>query len=98
MPDSPPVRSWKISFRSSRLTSTPTCLFFLDNTTGDAFHSCVHLADNIVYTKNGRNILSPWVIMRLEDVKKVYLYKGNGRVQGFRRKDIAAEKAAQAGE
>ena len=73
-------------------------LFFLDNTTGDAFHSCVHLADNIVYTKNGRNILSPWVIMRLEDVKKVYLYKGNGRVQGFRRKDIAAEKATQSGE
>jgi hypothetical protein len=70
-------------------------LFFLDNDTGDAFHSCVHLADNIVYTKNGRNILSPWVIMRLEDVKKVYLYKGNGRVQGFRRKDIAAAKAAQ---
>lgn len=70
-------------------------LFFLDNTTGDAFHSCVHLADNIVYTKNGRNILSPWVVMRLEDVKKVYLYKGNGRVQGFRRKDIAAEKSAQ---
>ncbi len=70
-------------------------LFFLDNTTGDAFHSCVHLADNLVYTKNGRNILSPWVIMRLEDVKKIYLYKGNGRVQGFRRKDIAAEKGSQ---
>jgi hypothetical protein len=69
-------------------------LFFLDNTTGDAFHSCVHLADNIVFTKNGRNILSPWVIMRLEDVKKIYLYKGNGRVQGFRRKDIAAERKA----
>lgn len=69
-------------------------LFFLDNTTGDAFHSCVHLADNIVYTKNGRNILSPWVIMRLEDVKKIYLYKGNGRVQGFRRKDIAAERSS----
>ncbi|MHB1081134.1 MAG: hypothetical protein ACYC67_17190 [Prosthecobacter sp.] len=69
-------------------------LFFLDNTTGDAFHSCVHLADNIVYTKNGRNILSPWVLMRLEDVKKIYLYKGDGRVQGFRRKDIAAEKKA----
>jgi hypothetical protein len=67
-------------------------LFFLDNTTGDAFHSCVHLADNIVFTKNGRNILSPWVIMRLDDVKKIYLYKGDGRVQGFRRKDIAAQK------
>ncbi len=69
-------------------------LFFLDNTTGDAFHSCVHLADNIVYTKNGRNILSPWVILRLDDVKKIYLHQGNGRVQGFRRKDIAAEKRA----
>lgn len=69
-------------------------LFFLDNNTGDAFHSCMHLADNIVYTKNGRNVLSPWVIMKLDDVKKIYLYKGNGRVQGFRRKDIAAEKKA----
>lgn len=69
-------------------------LFFLDNTTGDAFHSCVHLADNLVYTKNGRNILSPWVIMRLDDVKKIYLHKGDERVQGFRRKDIAAEKKA----
>lgn len=70
-------------------------LFFLDNATGDAFHSCVHLADNLVFTKNGRNILSPWVIMRLDDVKKIYLFRGNGRVQGFRRKDIAAEKSAQ---
>lgn len=70
-------------------------LFFLDNTTGDAFHSCVHLADNIIFTKNGRNILSPWVIMRLEDVRKIYLFKGNGRIQGFRRKDIAAEKKSQ---
>lgn len=72
-------------------------LFFLGNETGDAFHSCVHLADNIVFTKNGRNILSPWVLMRLEDVEKIYLYKGNGYVQGFRRKDIAAEKSAQDG-
>lgn len=71
-------------------------LFFLDNTTGDAFHSCVHLADNIVYTKNGRNILSPWVIMRLDDVKQIYLYKGNGRVQGFRRKDFIRESGRTA--
>lgn len=63
-------------------------LFFLDNATGDAFHSCVFLADTLVYTKNGRNLLSPWVIMTIEDVKKIYLFRGNGRVQGFRRKDI----------
>ncbi len=60
-------------------------LFFLSNSTGDAFHSCVYLADDLVYTKNGRNVLSPWVIMKLEDVKKIYLYKGDGRVQAFRR-------------
>ena len=62
-------------------------LFFLSTTTGDAFHSCVHLADNLVYSKNGRNLLAPWVLMRLEDVKKIYLYRGDGRVQGYRRKD-----------
>lgn len=69
-------------------------LFFLDNKTGDAFHSCVHLADNIVFTKNGRNLLSPWVLLRLEDVKNIYLHNGNGHVQGFRRKDIHAARAA----
>ncbi len=63
-------------------------LFFLDDETGDAFHSCVYLADDLVYTKNGRNILSPWVIMKIDDVKKIYLYRGNGRPQGFRRRDI----------
>ncbi|MEN3940557.1 hypothetical protein WJU23_04625 [Prosthecobacter sp. SYSU 5D2] len=62
-------------------------LFFLSNTTGDAYHSCVHLADGIVFTKNGRNLLSPWLLMKLEDVGKIYLYKGEGRIQGFRRKN-----------
>lgn len=73
-------------------------LFFLDNATGDAFHSCVYLADTLVYTKNGRNLLSPWVLMTIDDVKKIYLFRGNGRVQGFRRKDIHdARKSASAG-
>jgi hypothetical protein len=61
-------------------------LFFLNAKTGDAYHSCIQLADNLVYTKNGRNLLSPWIIMRREDLEKVYLYRGDGRVQGFRRK------------
>jgi hypothetical protein len=61
-------------------------LFFLNSKTGDAYHSCLQLADNLVFTKNGRNLLSPWIIMRLEDLEKVYLYRGDGRVQGFRRK------------
>jgi hypothetical protein len=70
-------------------------LFFLSNSTGDAFHSCVHLADNLVYTKNGRNLLAPWVVMRLEDVKKIYLYQGDGYVQAYRRKDPSKSSPAQ---
>lgn len=61
-------------------------LFFLDAKNGDAFHSCVYVADDIVFTKNGRNVLSPWILSRLDDVKKVYLFDNNGRVQGFRNK------------
>ncbi len=61
-------------------------LFFLDAKTGDAFHSCVYLADGLVFSKNGRNLLSPWVITTVEDLKKVYLYDGNGRVQAYRNK------------
>ena len=61
-------------------------LFFLDSKNGDAFHSCVYIADDIVFTKNGRNVLSPWIFMKLDDVKKIYLFDDNGRVQAFRSK------------
>lgn len=61
-------------------------LFFLSKETGDAYHSCVFLADGLVFTKNGRNLLSPWLIMKQEDVEKIYLYRGDGRVQAFRLK------------
>jgi hypothetical protein len=62
-------------------------LFFLDAERGDAFHSCVYIADDIVFTKNGRNVLSPWIFARLEDVKRVYLFDNNGRIQGYRNKN-----------
>lgn len=61
-------------------------LFFLDIKNGDAFHSCVYLADGLVFSKNGRNVLSPWVITTLDELKKIYLFDGNGRVQAYRNK------------
>jgi hypothetical protein len=64
-------------------------LFVLDNATGDAYHSCVYLADDLVFTKNGRNLLSPWIIMRLEDVKKIYLYRGDGHIQSYRKRSLS---------
>lgn len=62
-------------------------IFFLDNKQGDAFHSCVYIADDIVFTKNGRNVLSPWVLAKLDDVKKIYLFDNNGHIQGYRNKN-----------
>ena len=61
-------------------------LFFLDADRGDAFHSCVYLADDMVFTKNGRNRLSPWVIMKISEVEKIYIYDRNGRIQAYRHK------------
>ena len=62
-------------------------LFFIRNADGDAFHSCVYLADDLVFTKNGRNQLAPWIITTIEDVSRIYLSITDGRIQGYRRKD-----------
>ncbi len=68
-------------------------LFFVDSNKGDAFHSCVHLADDLVFTKNGRNAFSPWVIMRIADVEKIYLHDRNGRIQAYRHRFEAERRA-----
>ncbi len=47
-------------------------LFFTDTQTGDAYHSCAYIADDIVFTKNGRSPLQPWVLMKLDQVKNLY--------------------------
>jgi hypothetical protein len=47
-------------------------IFLTDKEKGNAYHSCVFVADDIVYTKNGRSRLSPWVLMKLEDVEELY--------------------------
>lgn len=42
-------------------------LFFTD-AAGNAIHSCVYLADDFVFTKNGANLISPWIIMKRQEV------------------------------
>ncbi len=36
-------------------------------------HSCVYIADNIVFTKNGPALSAPWILMKLDDVSAYYL-------------------------
>ncbi len=67
-------------------------LFFTDTKTGDAYHSCAYLADDIVFTKNGRSPLQPWVLMKLESVKKLYDMHFTTNISGYRRKDMMEAK------
>lgn len=61
-------------------------LFFLEGPALQAFHSCVVIADDIVFTKNGDNAANPWILSHLEDLRQVYLSANGGRIQGYRRK------------
>jgi predicted DNA-binding transcriptional regulator AlpA len=38
-----------------------------------AIHACVYLADNIVFTKNGKGAGSPWILMKMDDMMQGYL-------------------------
>ncbi len=37
-----------------------------------AIHMCVYIADGVVFTKNGGHDLQPWILMRLQDMLKIY--------------------------
>jgi hypothetical protein len=46
-------------------------IFLLDKN-GNAIHSAVYLADDIVFTKNGNNYAQPWMLMHLKDLLAEY--------------------------
>ena len=64
-------------------------IFFTDTQTGDAYHSCVYIADDIVFTKNGRSPIQPWILMKMEQVKAVYDVHFQTNVSAYRRKGLA---------
>ena len=61
-------------------------LFFADLKTGDAYHSCAYVADDIVLTKNGRSPLQPWVLMKMDHVKTIYDLHFRTKLVAYRRK------------
>jgi hypothetical protein len=61
-------------------------LFFTDKTGNESYHSCVFIADDIVFTKNGRSVLRPWVLMKLGDVSSLYSKEPEVQIKGYRRK------------
>lgn len=59
-------------------------LVFLDD--GQGLHSCVHVAADIVMTKNGISSLAPWTLMTLQDLRDIYERSPATRIQAYRRK------------
>jgi len=52
-------------------------------------HGCIHIADDIVFTKNSSDLFSPWVLMRLEDVVASRDLLGDVSLSAYRKKDTA---------
>jgi hypothetical protein len=38
----------------------------------DGVHSCVYIADDVVFSKNGSNVAHPWVLCEIKDLVDVY--------------------------
>jgi hypothetical protein len=49
-------------------------------------HSCVYVADEIVYTKNGQSATVPWILMKLGDLKRLYTRNQALTIRGYRLK------------
>ena len=61
-------------------------IVFLLNKKGDAMHSAVYLADDIVFTKNGNNSAQPWMLMHIKDLVAEYSMNGEPDVVIYRNK------------
>ena len=51
---------------------------------GAPIHMCVYLADDVVFTKNGRDYIEPWVLMKIPDMLAWYKAKQSTQVLIFR--------------
>jgi hypothetical protein len=67
-------------------TSYGDIVFLLDQN-GNAIHSAVYIADDIVFTKNGNNYAQPWVLMRLPNLLALYSVTDTPRVACYRHKN-----------
>jgi hypothetical protein len=54
---------------------------------GNAFHSAVYVAEDLVFTKNGRSFWRPWVLMTLEESIRYYKTQSPLEIRAFRRID-----------
>lgn len=59
-------------------------LVLTDVQTGEWMQACVYIADDIVYTKNGSDIVRPWILMKYSDLVARQESAGEVKVQSWR--------------
>ncbi len=52
-------------------------------------HGCIHIADDIVFTKNGADLYSPWILMKIDDVLAHHDLLGGVTMSVHRRRETA---------
>lgn len=61
-------------------------VFYQSN--GEAIHSAIYIADNILFTKNGPSYSMPWILMSMEDLMAFYPSETPLMTKVYRRKDL----------
>lgn len=67
--------------------SQPGDVLFILDAEGGVIHSAVHIADDIVFTKNGVNYAQPWILMKTKDLMDVYTRDQAPKALYYRRKE-----------
>ena len=78
--------SFKKSYaRASKPYRYGDILLLSDRDGGNARHACVFIADDIVYTKNGRSVRTPFMLMKLDDLLARFSSDNQPIVSAWRR-------------
>jgi hypothetical protein len=59
------------------------------NSSGRIIHGCIYIAADIVYTKNGPDIFSPWILMKIQDVVGYHDVLGDVTISTYRKRPPA---------
>jgi hypothetical protein len=62
-------------------------VILIQNSEGKTLHSAVHIADDIVFTKNGYNAAQPWMLMHLGDLLVRYTADAPPKVLVYRKRN-----------
>jgi hypothetical protein len=67
-------------------------LILLSESDNQVIHAAVYIADDVVFTKNGRHFTQPWILMHMKDMMETYAARSPAGKQlktlCFRRKNI----------